>query len=1197
MRFFTKRTYFFILLLLLSHLKLFPQIYSSIYNLCTCQNTFICTNINFEQTNPGSYTAATSVANWSVSSLTSRGCPNTSTWSPSSTGFSIVSTPITNEPIIGNILHSPLGGTVVAKLKSNATHNASKITSTFWVPNSNPYLYYAYAGIWQGGNESCCQGSGFEILIKNASGVIQACQSITFTSASQICNNGQTFTITGGDVWTNWKVKTLDLSAFAGSSVSIEVMNTSCTFGTHLGTLYFDAMCSGSCCNQNLFANTITFCPGSNLATLNAPLGYQSYLWLSPGGGSVAAPQGTMSSITVTNPVLGSQYTVQLSYFNNCPSIAVYTIANTSVSISGLGASPSCSLGTSGSATVIANGSGSGYNYLWSSSSNTSIGTGSTVTNLSPGIYSIQVTAIGAPSCGLAMTTITVNTSPLGPISILKPYCGNTAYLSVNGGTNYQWYNGTVSIPSGAGGTASSYTVNPATNGSIYRLSYLSSQGCQDSLLFTLLASAPGNMSISYPNIICPGANNGQALITLTPAIGAPSGNNYFIVNSLNILPLYSSSIHPTSSNTFSLNGLSAGANYSVEAFDGSCKYTRTFSTNVHPTFDFTLSPNNVTLCAGNAIAASAIFSSNPGIGQYSYSWSPNVFLAGGHPNLQSTIIQPTANIGSSVNVIYSVAVTPSAANCPLTKTCSISLINLAQPSIMAIPQMLCSHSNSLQINTFPSGGTFISNPIFSLSPITNSTGILNPSLAQFGVNHFTYTIRQSSCSASSVGNYTVSNPQAILQGSPIVCKGNSFTVAVKGANNYLWNTGSNDSIFVLTPSVSTQFTVVATNTLGNCSASKVISIQVVPMPTVNITGPTNVCIGSTFTLNAQGANSYTWNNGSTSASLLLNANNSNSFVVNGQSNYGCSHSASILVAVQAHPTITSTSDTSVCFGTLIKLKANGADFYQWDSGTSGDSLLIYPQVNKTYTVTGFNIYGCKDEATTYIQVKPLPNPTLKAKSKICVGQIDTLIAAGAYRYLWEDGTKDSVQIKKFNQSQSFALTAFSNQNCSVTIPFSVQVNQNPELAISGKTLVCLGDSVALSASGADTFLWFNDSENTSVQIKPNIDNYYWVIGKTKDGCVGDKSILISVLNCDTLKNNFSFNVYPNPSKGVFYIETDLPIQTEIYFPWGQILQKKSFEIGTHLLDLSAYSEGIYLLKVFYNREIKIFKIIKLSEK
>ena len=85
------------------------------------------------------------------------------------------------------------------------------------------------------------------------------------------------------------------------------------------------------------------------------------------------------------------------------------------------------------------------------------------------------------------------------------------------------------------------------------------------------MSSAPGAVSVTSSSV-CVNGINGTATINLSPAPGAPPGvNSYSVVNAVGTPP-YNYSVYPTALNTLTVGGLSAGV-YSVETFDGSCKY------------------------------------------------------------------------------------------------------------------------------------------------------------------------------------------------------------------------------------------------------------------------------------------------------------------------------------------------------------------------------------------------------------------------------------------------------------------------------------------------------------------------------------------------------------------------------------------------------------------------------------------------
>jgi WD40 repeat protein len=79
----------------------------------------------------------------------------------------------------------------------------------------------------------------------------------------------------------------------------------------------------------------------------------------------------------------------------------------------------------------------------------------------------------------------------------------------------------------------------------------------------------------------------------------------------------------------------------------------------------------------------------------------------------------------------------------------------------------------------------------------------------------------------------TVFGPAAILSvtGPSVICKGQSATFSVSGASTYTWSTvpvtfANNLSISV-SPTVTTIYTIIGTNTVSNCSDKKTITLQV----------------------------------------------------------------------------------------------------------------------------------------------------------------------------------------------------------------------------------------------------------------------------------------------------------------------------------------------------------------------------------
>src|SRR5690606_9985430 len=134
-----------------------------------------------------------------------------------------------------------------------------------------------------------------------------------------------------------------------------EIITTDCGFGGHYGSTLIDSKCGGQLIGQGLggsggnVAGPVSYCSGSGVAQISAPLGYSTYSWVAPPGSpSISAAQATLATITITNPVPYSVYTVNLVAPSGCVFTSTNVIAPSVVNIAGIGSSSTCAGGASG---------------------------------------------------------------------------------------------------------------------------------------------------------------------------------------------------------------------------------------------------------------------------------------------------------------------------------------------------------------------------------------------------------------------------------------------------------------------------------------------------------------------------------------------------------------------------------------------------------------------------------------------------------------------------------------------------------------------------------------------------------------------------------------------------------------------------------------------------------------------------------
>ena len=988
-----------------------------------------CVNEDFELTAPGAYNGMNSVLGWTIQSgqNTSGICCGNPTygagcvanpianWNAGSPEFSIVATPILPAPSCANppgfsidnvtIPNSPLGGNRVARLQNSCpTGLMTRMMTQFPVSNSNTLFQFCYAGSWDGVHE-CCGQPAFRIDMYNCTGSLIPipCANVSLTPSGQSCQSGVPgYQVTNGVSWVNWQTKYIDLTPYIGQCIRIVVTCSDCSYSGHHGTAYFDARCGGQLVGVGLggvggnIAGPVSYCAGSNQAIIAAPLGYSSYQWISPITGTIPANAGgTAPTLTVSPVIAGAVYTVQLNSPSGCSYIATNTIMPTLVNIAGIGSATSCAGGSSGSGTVQGNGSGTGYNYTWVNSNNAVVGTSATVSGLLPGTYSITITGLGNAGCGSATSTISIGVGIPQMQNLLKPYCGGQAYLSVTG-NNVQWSTNNTPI-SAPLGVAMGYTVNNPVQASVYTVTYTSLQGCNESASYTLISSPPGNISLLTTSV-CLNSSNGSGTINLTPASGSPPGANSYSVWNSNNTPAYNSSLAPTNQNSYLFGNMGTGS-YQVRVFDGSCAYTTSFNILTH-VFSPTLSPTSTTLCPGGGIAAGIVFSIPPSFSQYTYSWTPNIFLAGN--TQQSTILIPNLAVGTQSNITYSVVITPTAINCPITLTLNLLAINPPTPTLSIIPS-LCNNSSPYQIIALPGGGVFTGVGVGTL-------GVISPTA--IGVNTYTYAISISTCAASNTSSYEVSyfNTSALTGSINNLCVTNSPVNLMGIVQNTtgVWSgvgvtSGSFSPLGLNTSIYSITYNTTSTPNPTVCPSSTQLNISVTNtiIPTMTNAGP--FCNNtSSFVLSANPSGG-TWSNNSAVSSLGIVtpslSSPSNSIVgymvtvgpcinTNTFSIYPSTYNTASLTGVVPNMCVTNNAFNLMSIvqnttGTWSGMNVNQSLFNPAGLGTN--SYVLTYNTNSTPNTT-----ICPDSRTINVSVLNPPMPNITSVGPIC--SLDALI-------------------------------------------------------------------------------------------------------------------------------------------------------------------------------------------------------------
>ncbi len=644
---------------------------------------------------------------------------------------------------------------------------------------------------------------------------------------TQVLNNMQPFIFSSDTLGNNCSsssgmfsriTSTLQLASFTMTAVASTAIINPVIFDTLMVQTYGD---SCRC------APSIAVVPGNNLcvgatATLTSTGSYPVSWYNTPVGNTFISP-GAQFLISSGTPTVRTVYAQD----SICaiPNRVPVTFTFNAVPVLTLSASSS-SICSGTTVTLTAQGA-PGY-----SLNGLTAGPSITVSPLGTTVYS--VTGASAPGCSSSQTigisvvaTPTLNT----PLSNYLVCAGSSTVLSVSGANTYFWT---------TGATSSSITVSPPagmTNYTVWGYNGLCS-ATTTVLVFSVFGSAV-TITGSSP-AFCPG--NSYTLSASAYAVNTFTWNNAAVTTSLVITP-------------------TASAVYTVDAINSAgCASSNTFSVGILPNPTISINPPNPVVCQGTPVSFTAG-------GAATYSWSngttsPSLSLvpaASGTYSLMgwnanncaaTGVVSVTVNSNpvitiapSTLSICYGNTTTLTAngaSNYSWTTGAASAAISLspAQTASYAVTGSNangCSNMAVITITVNPLPVVYATANTSAICPGDSAVLVAGgansylwntgSSLAQITVTPAataSYSVTGTSldnCSASAVITIPVNpSPQiSVNSTSPVICAGESVTLSPLGAATYTWSFQTAQPVIVVSPGVTTVYTLSGTD-LNGCT-------------------------------------------------------------------------------------------------------------------------------------------------------------------------------------------------------------------------------------------------------------------------------------------------------------------------------------------------------------------------------------------
>lgn len=292
--------------------------------------------------------------------------------------------------------------------------------------------------------------------------------------------------------------------------------------------------------------------------------------------------------------------------------------------------------------------------------------------------------------------------------------------------------------------------------------------------------------------------------------------------------------------------------------------------------------------------------------------------------------------------------------------------------------------------------------------------------------------------------------------------------------------------------------------------------------PAGPVASGTTICTGSSTTLNAVTTGTAQWYATSTPTSYIATGSSYTTPILTSNTTYyvldstSCGLSTLTAVNVTVNPlpnVVISASSSSVCAGNNATLTATGANTYSWSTTSTSSVVVVTPTTPTTYSVTGSAV-GCPDSFTTAtIGIFPSPNVNISASSaSVCPNSSVSLTASGASTYTWNTTATTAVIIPSPSVATVYSVTATSSLGCVGTQTVAVGMNPTPTVNLSANNnTICVGNSAIISASGASTYTWNTTATTSSISVSPTVTTMYTANGTNSLGCVGTKTINITV--------------------------------------------------------------------------------------
>lgn len=192
---------------------------------------------------------------------------------------------------------------------------------------------------------------------------------------------------------------------------------------------------------------------------------------------------------------------------------------------------------------------------------------------------------------------------------------------------------------------------------------------------------------------------------------------------------------------------------------------------------------------------------------------------------------------------------------------------------------------------------------------------------------------------------------------------------------------------------------------------------------------------------------------------------------------------------------------------------------YAWSNGSTNSSITGVAPGTYTFVITDVN--SCTATGTVTIGQNPVVNVTVNADTTVCSGQPVILNANGSggtplFNYSWSNGVNSQSQQVNPTTTTTYNVVITDVTGCTAMASVIVTVVSYPVISLTNDATICSGSSIALNASGGNSYSWtpssgLNNSTIPDPLASPSVTTNY-IVTVSNGNCSSVDSVLITVV-------------------------------------------------------------------------------------